>query len=150
MNTKWMNPWTRVAGWSPWSEMQRFQTEVNRLFSDLSRGNSADVPPINVWSGEEGLRIQAELPGYASDDIEISVVGDTLTLKGSRKQPEVGENESYHRRERATGSFVRTLELPFRVEQDAVKASLKNGLLDIELPRAVSERPRKIAVATNS
>lgn len=141
-----MNPWTRLA-WNPWGELQHMQGEMQRLFADLHRASTNDLPPINVWSGEHGLRIQAELPGYERDDVEVSVVGDTLTLKGTRKAAQVAD-ETFHRRERASGSFVRTLELPFRVEADDVKATLADGVLDLELPRARDERPRRIAIAS--
>ena len=140
------HPWTRFA-WNPWSELHDVQGRMQQLFADLHRASANDLPPINVWSGEHGLRIQAELPGYERDDVEVSVVGDTLTLKGVRKADSVAE-DAFHRRERANGRFVRTLELPFRVEADDVKATLANGVLDLELPRAKDERPRRIAIAS--
>lgn len=140
------NDWMSARAWNPWHELQRLQTEMNLVFEDVDRPRSSEFPPIDVWSGEAGSRIQAEMPGFEREDIEISVVGDTLTLKGSRASEALKEGDTWHREERATGKFTRTLELPFQIEADAVKASYKSGVLDIELPRAASERPRKIAV----
>jgi HSP20 family protein len=80
------------------------------------------------------------------NDLEISVVGDTLTLRGVRAPEKLGEGENYHRRERGSGRFTRALQLPFRIEADEVSATLKNGVLNITLPRAQADRPRKIQV----
>jgi HSP20 family protein len=121
------------------------QSELDRLFRGVERATTNEFPPIDVWSGEEGLRIFARLPGFEPSDIDVSVVGDTLTLKGAR--PEESEQEgSWHRRERETGRFVRTLQLPFGIEVDAVQASFERGVLDVTLPRAAAEKPRRIAV----
>jgi HSP20 family protein len=105
---------------------------------------------MNVWRNEEGVVITAELPGLKPEDIDISVVGDTLTLTGSRQAEELGENVKYHRRERGSGKFTRTFQLPFGVEADKVEATFEKGLLHIFLPRAEAEKPRKITVKTTA
>lgn len=140
------NTFTNVAAWTPWQEMQRIQTELNRLVGGLERTIEPEFPPIEAWAGEQGLRIVAALPGVEMKDVDLSVVGDTLTLKGTRPELGATEGETFHRRERGTGTFTRTLQLPFNIEVEAVKATSRNGMLEIDLPRAVSERPRKIAV----
>jgi HSP20 family protein len=141
--------WNRNAAWSPWHEFARLQSEMNRVFEHASRAEADEFPPIDAWIGEHGMRVRAQLPGYGTDDVEVSVVGDTLTLKGERKDDTQGESGSFHRRERRTGRFVRTIQLPFAVDPDAVKAVSKNGVLELTLPRAQSERPRKIAITSN-
>jgi HSP20 family protein len=78
-------------------------------------------------------------------EIDISVEDDTLTLRGSR-QVDGPENVTYHRRERGSGSFARSVQLPFRVEADQVEATFDQGVLTIELPRAESDKPHKIAI----
>ena len=130
---------------SAWSDMARLQDDMNRLYSRLQPRN-ADFPPVNVWTGEESLVVTSELPGVELNNLEISVVGDTLTLRGERAGERLGEGDTYHRRERGYGRFTRTLQLPYRVEADEVSASLRNGVLNITLPRAYAERPRKIEV----
>jgi HSP20 family protein len=137
---------TPATAWNPWQEMQRFYTEMNRAFGTADRHVATEFPPVNVWAGETGLRMFAEIPGLEPNDLEVTVVDDTLTLKGSRSLEALKPGESYHRQERETGKFVRTIQLPFKIESDSVKASFKNGVLEVELPRAKSEMPRKITV----
>jgi HSP20 family protein len=103
---------------------------------------------MNVWTNEESAVITAELPGVNSEEIDISVVGDTLTLSGNRQLEELGEGDKYHRRERSYGKFTRTFELPFLVEADKVEAVFEKGVLHISLPRAEADKPKKIAVKT--
>ena len=143
--------WSRIGhvhGWSPWQELQRLQSEMNRIFQDAHQPGSDEFPAVAVWIGEHGLRMQAQLPGIEPKDLEITVVGDTLTLKGSREHEQLREGEAYHRQERGSGNFVRSFELPFAVEADEVKASFKNGMLEIELPRSAAQRPRRIAIGS--
>jgi len=130
-------------------EMDRFQREMNRLFEDFypTRIRRAPTyPAMNVWNNEEGLAITAEVPGVSSDDIDISVVGDTLTLSGNRKPDELNEGARYHRQERGHGSFSRSFQLPFAVNVSKVDATFRNGVLTISLPRAEENKPRKIIV----
>jgi HSP20 family protein len=101
---------------------------------------------MNVWTNEEGGVVTAELPGVDREDIDISVQDDTLTLRGTRKRDEPEEGGTYHRRERGTGAFARTVQLPFRVEAGEVEATFESGVLNITLPRAEEDRPKRIAV----
>jgi HSP20 family protein len=137
---------TQNRAWNPLLEIQRVQAQMNRLLEDLEGPDGAEFPPIELWTGDDGLRLRALLPGFASDDIEVTVVGDTLTLKASREAPQDADGRAWHRRERSHGRFVRTLQLPYSVEAGNVKASFKNGVLDVELPRAESDKPRRIPV----
>jgi HSP20 family protein len=143
------NAYTR-AGWNPWLELSRMHSELDRLLEGEGRPapGRGEFPPIEVWSGEAGLKLYAQLPGFEPEDIEASVVGDTLTLKGTRAE-QAADGGTWHRQERAARHFVRSFQLPFAVEQDGVKASLRNGWLEVELPRAASEKPRRIAVEGN-
>lgn len=137
-------------GYSPWREMERLQRDMNRLFSDAFSGvdqrSAPSYPAINVWTSKEGAVVTAELPGLNPEDIDISVVGEALTLTGNRKPDELQAGVKYHRRERNYGKFVRTFQLPFSVEPDQVDAVFQNGVLHISLPRAVEEMPKKITV----
>jgi len=134
-------------GASAWDQMQRMQSEMNRLFGSLSGdGNGATFPALNVREEEEALNIEAELPGMNLDQVEIFVTGNNqLTLKGERKPPVEGKG-TRHRQERAFGKFVRTLTLPFPVDDNKVEARLENGILSIHLPKHEAARPRKITV----
>lgn len=132
-----------------WREVDRLQREMNRLFEDYypSRVRRAPAfPALNVWSNEEGLNITAEVPGVRPEDIDISVVGDTITLSGERHRDELKEGSRYHRQERGYGSFTRSLQLPYMVDVNHVHATFHNGVLNVELPRAEQDKPHKIAV----
>lgn len=135
---------------SPWQDMVRLRREMNRLFSDMPTSYGTRVSPgypsMNVWANEEGLVVTAELPGIEPETLDISVVNNTLTLKGNRAPEKLEEGEVYHRREREYGSFTRSFQLPFGVEAGAVEAVYEKGVLQITLPRAEADKPRKITV----
>jgi HSP20 family protein len=101
---------------------------------------------FQAWASDEGLLIVANIPGVDEDALEITADGGTLRLTGSRSTEDMPENARVFRLERASGQFSRSVELPFDVDVEAVKASYENGLLQIELPRVPEGRPRKIAV----
>lgn len=137
---------------SIWREMDRLQREMNRVFDNYTSGRTSvapSYPAVNVWADEESTLITAELPGLTSDDIEIDVLDNTLTLTGERKAEELPEGARYHRQERGYGNFSRSIRLPYSVDVDKVDAIFKNGVLQISLPRAEKDRPKKIEVKVN-
>jgi HSP20 family protein len=131
-----------------WREIDRFQDEMNSLFdarNDLFRGFNA-FPAINVWTNSDGAKVQVEVPGVSLDDVQLSLVADTLTISGERKPHEDSSESTLLRQERLSGKFSRTLELPFPIESGKVEATLDNGILTISLPRAEDDKPRKIQI----
>ena len=139
------NPWTIF------DELESIQADMNRLLAgaEAPRRTRVAYPPLNVWSTAEGLVLDAEMPGVDPQDVEISVVGDELSLHGKVNGQEPVAGETVLRRERPAGEFQRTLQLPFRANAGAVKATFKNGILRIALPRSEEEKPRKIAIEAN-
>lgn len=132
-----------------WREMDRLQREMNRLFDTYTptrQRPAPGYPAMNIWANEEGLSLTAEVPGVRSEDIDISVVGETLTLTGERKPDELKEGARYHRQERGYGRFTRSIQLPFPVNVNKVEATFRNGILNVNLPRAEQDKPKKIAV----
>ena len=132
-------------------ELESIQADMNRILSGqdaprFARRARAAYPPLNVWASADGLVIDAEMPGVDPQDAEISVVGDELSLRGKVNAQEPAEGETVLRRERPAGEFQRTLQLPFRANTGAVKATFKNGILRISIPRSEEEKPRKIAI----
>lgn len=105
-----------------------------------------DFPPFNVWLNDDKAVITTELPGLNPEDIDVSVIGKVVTLKGSRKPEELKNGESYHRRERWYGSFSKSIELPFNIETSQVTANFSRGILKLTLPRAEAEKPKKIEI----
>lgn len=138
------------VGWrSPRRDVERLRREMNRLFTEWPMrarwGAAPSYPAMNVWVDEESAVVTAELPGVDLEEIDISVEGDTLTLRGDRWLDEQ-EGMTYHRRERRHGAFVRTFHLPFRVDASIVEATLRDGVLNLVLPRAAEDKPKKITV----
>lgn len=129
----------------PWREVMRLQDDMNNVFAGL-RSSTQEYPAMNLWSGEDGLILQAEMPGVEAKDLEISLLADILTVKATRGEPQLKEGEVYHRREIEGGDFARTVQLPFRVDAERVEAQLSNGLLRVTLPRAADDKPKKISI----
>jgi HSP20 family protein len=133
-------------GFDPFVEMRRMQTEMSRLFSGFSATTARDFPPINILLGENSVAVIAELPGVTADDVTIGLQEDVLTLEGKREPKVQEDNVNWQRRERAYGTFSRTVQLPFRVDPDKVQARFTNGVLEIELQRLEADRPKKIQI----
>lgn len=141
-----------LFGWGrydPFEEMRRLQEEVNRAFSSTVAGARAlapgEFPALSVYANEDGVAITAELPGVKGEDLDVSVFQDTLTLRGKRPAP--AEAKAWHRRERQQGEFVRTLNLPFRVDPERVEANLENGVLRLSLHRPDQDKPKRIKIS---
>lgn len=128
---------------------------MDALFEDFFRGfpaqnaplsgNEGRVPALNVWEDEAGYHLEAELPGMKLEELEITVLGNELTIKGERKAvPQ--EGVAYHLRERGAGVFSRLLRFPSELDAEKAQARLENGILALDLPRHASARPRKIEV----
>jgi HSP20 family protein len=132
-----------------WQDMARLQQQMSRFFDEQLPARYAwggNYPVMNVYTSSEDAVVTAELPGVAADELEISVVGETLTISGERKAEAMGEDTTCHRNERASGKFNRSIELPFPVETNKVEARMDKGLLTIRLPRAEEDKPRRINV----
>jgi len=130
-------------------EVDRLQHDMNRLFeaySPVRMRPAPGYPAMNLWTSENGLKLTAEVPGVHPEDIDINVVGETLTLSGERKTDDLNEGARYHRQERGYGKFTRSIQLPFPVNVNQVEATFKNGVLNVSLPRAEEDKPRKITV----
>lgn len=136
--------------------LNQFRNEVDRLVSDffgpsarewqgwLPQGGS---PRLNVWEENDALVAEAEVPGLKSEDLDLSVVGDQLTIRGKREATKHEQEAAYHRRERTVGEFVRSVTLPVEINADDVTATLDNGVLTVRLPKAARAKPRKINVS---
>ena len=140
------NIWRFGRLMDPLTEMQRLQRDMNRILSGATHPYAHDFPTVNVWTGEHGVLVTAELPGMDPETLDISVMGETLTLSGARKPDVLKEGERYHRQERSHGQFTRALQLPFHVDAAKVEATYEKGVLQIRLPRAEEDKPKKIKI----
>ena len=127
-------------------EMLQLQREMNRLFSNVGQKSPQDYPAVNIWEKDGNAVITAELPGIYPEKMDISVLGDTVTLSGMALQETFTQGETYLRQERGIGSFKRNIQLPFQVNAQAVEAKYEKGILMITLPRNKEDLPKKIKV----
>jgi HSP20 family protein len=137
---------------NPFQELSRVRREMDRLLSDLVSGSPSTIrsgvfPAVNVSEDANNIYVYAEIPGIKADGLDITVEGNTLSLRGERAREDVA-NASYHRRERRAGSFHKAINLPAEINADAVVAECKHGVLKLVLPKAEHAKPKKIAVKT--
>lgn len=154
--------WRRTSGWpttswpawawtSPFEELERMRRQMDLLTDAFTTGFlgvpiAGVFPLVNVTEDKDNYYVRAELPGIKADELDISVTGDTLSLKGERKLPAEDENARYHRREREAGSFSRIITLPGQIETEKVNASCTDGVLTVVLPKEEQAKPKQIAI----
>ena len=138
----------------PFWDIERTLDEMNRVFDAFSGPAGlrsmpvGTFPALNVYDAGNKLVVTAEAPGVDAKDIELTVVENSLTIGGKRNGEPSGNDLRYYRRERFSGQFSRTISLAEKVNPDAVKASCKNGILTVELPKAEAVKPRSIQIKT--
>ena len=137
--------------WDPFRDIQR---EVGRLFETLEPiyhwRIARPFPAVNLYDAKDRYLLTAELPGLVPSELDVSITGETLTLRGERRRPDGVPDESYRRQERQFGRWSRCLTLPERVEAGGVSAQFANGVLTVTLPKAEEARPRQISVTAAS
>ncbi len=135
--------WRWHDQWEPlFSQLRRLERELSdwRTEADLSG------PALNFWANGDDLVLTTELPGFAPEDVEVSLEGQSLTLKGVRKNEVAPDGQCLRRERRDDDRFARVIELPYAVDPDQVEARLDKGVLAVALKRSASDRPRQIAV----
>ena len=144
-----MTRWHRDP-WSVFDELEALERNLNQGLIGLDeqrRTRRRDgFPPMNVWVSAEGLVADVELPGVDPKEVDVSVTGDEMTVSGRVAGEEDPKDMVVRRRERDACEFSRTLRLPFRANAAGVKATCRNGILRIAVPRSDEDKPRKIAV----
>ena len=137
--------------WSPFFDVGKTLEEMDRILGAVGRPLSlrsvprGTFPAINVYDQGNATVLTAEVPGVASDALELTVLGDSVTLKGERKS-DAGERERYYRRERPMGAFMRTVTLPAPVKADSAKAEYRNGVLRVHLEKAEEAKAKKVQI----
>lgn len=142
----------KLTLWEPFSELVTMRDDVDRLF-DTFFGRKPQTttdefwqPAIDIEENNGNLMVRAEIPGMNKDDIKVSVKEDLLKISGERKQKNETKEKTFHRIERSYGKFVRIIRLPSEVDADKVKASYKDGVLNVTLPKPESMKPKQIDV----
>jgi HSP20 family protein len=134
-------------------EMERwFEEDFRRPFSLMrpflaprlrTAGFTEIVPSVDIFAEGEDIVVKAELPGMKKEDIEVSMSDNTMTISGEKKQEEKVEKKNYHRVERSYGSFTRSFRLPAEVQMDRAKASYKEGVLEIRVPKSEEAKAKE-------
>jgi HSP20 family protein len=150
-----------VTPWRPFMGLTGWERDMDRMLEDFFgrrarpwwperwlRTDEMEVRPpiVDVFEEKNDIVVKAELPGMEKDNIEVNLADHTLTIKGEKKKEEEVKRENYYRAERSYGSFLRTLELPKDVHADKVKASFKNGILEVRMPKTEEAKAKEVKV----
>lgn len=136
---------------NPWAEFERIRQgldELSRNYGDRSptQDSSNVYPALNIYEQTNKLVLTAEIPGVSPDDLDLSVEGETLTIKGKRSEHPTDKPVSFHRREIEAGTFSRAVSLPVKVDLENLTARLVDGILTITLQKATQATPKKIQI----
>jgi HSP20 family protein len=149
-----------VAPWRPFMGLTRWESEMDRMMDDffgrrmrswwperwLGREAEITTPSVDVYEEKDEIVVKAELPGMDKSDIEVNISDSHLILRGEKKKEEKVEDKNYYRCERSYGAFLRTVELPADVQADKIKASFKNGILEVRLPKSEEAKSKEIKI----
>jgi HSP20 family protein len=136
----------------PYFGLSQLHQELGRIFDLPSSLRSLDLlegawtPAVDVYETKDAVRVKAEIPGMKKEDIDLAVQGDTLILRGERKEESERKDENYYRVERTYGQFQRAITLPCPVKAEEVKAAYKDGILEVNLPKKEEAKPKQIQV----
>jgi HSP20 family protein len=146
-----------LVRWEPFEGLTRIQSRISDLFDDTfgrSRtvqnfANGVWFPPVDILESKDSYLIRAELPGIKKENFNLEVKDGTLTLSGERKFEEAANGVEYHRVERVSGKFVRSFYLPQTVKSDDIKATYRDGILEVHVPKAEEAKPKQIAISVH-
>ena len=144
-----------IVRWEPFRDMVTFRDAMERMFEEgLLRAPVPFAPwgegalSVDVYETDESVVIKTSVPGVKVEDIDVSVTGDTLTIKAETKEDEEIKRENYLRRERRYGSYCRSVTLPGGLKTDEAEADYSDGILTLTLPKAEEVKPKSIEVKT--
>ncbi len=141
-----------IMRWEPFSDLMTLRDAVNRLFEESfvrpSRVlcSAPAAVPMDVYQQDSNVIVKASVPGVKPEDIDVSVTGNTLTIKGEVKEEKEIKEENVIRRERCVGAFSRSMTLPSPVDTNKAKATFENGVLTLSLPMAEEAKPKEIKI----
>ena len=143
-----------IVRWQPYGAIASLQDSINRLFNDAfphtpsedEMALSAWRPAVDIFDKPDSIVIHAELPGVTKDDVSIEVKENILTLKGERIEIKEVNEEKYYRKERSFGKFYRAFTLPSAINPENIKATFKDGVFEIEIPKPEEQKPKNIQI----
>jgi HSP20 family protein len=139
-------------GWrGHFQELDRIRRNLDSILNQVENRPAAMAasgvfPLINLTEDKDSYYIRAELPGVKAADLSIETTDNNISIAGERKIGDIAKNAKYHRREREYGRFSRIIAMPKRINRDKIEAKLAEGILDIVIPKAESEKPRQITI----
>jgi HSP20 family protein len=140
-----------LVRFKPARDLTNFPDEMGRMMERFLGRDFAETanwyPRVDITETDDDIVIVAELPGVTKDDVKLTVQEGVLTIRGEKKASKEVDEDSYHRCERVYGSFSRSFTLPRTVASDKVKATFKDGLLKVSLPKAEEVKPKEIDIA---
>jgi HSP20 family protein len=147
-----------LVRWEPWSDLMSLREAMDRLFEEsVVRPRAGRLAPlgaeslaVDMYETEDEVVVKTAVPGVKSEDIDVSITGDVLTIKGETKAEEKVGKANYIRQERRYGVFSRSLSLPSTVVADKATAEFQNGVLILTLPKAEEVKPKTIQVKAKS
>ena len=141
-----------LVRWEPFRELTALQNEMSRWMGQLSGttpGNgttSTWLPAVDVWETEEELVLSFDLPGIPEDKVAVELDDNVLTVSGERERASEHSSDRFYRFERRFGSFSRSVTLPQGVQEDAIKATYENGVLEVRVPKPEEPKPKRIQI----
>jgi HSP20 family protein len=151
---RWRPFGSTMERWEPLRSGADIQTEVNRLFDNFfgrpsgaaAQGGRAWAPAVDMYETKDDLMLTVELPGVREKDVTVSITGDLLVIKGERRFEQELKEQGYLHVERTYGKFERLIQLPMPVQADKIKATYRDGVLQIQLPKVEAVKPKEIKI----
>jgi len=141
-----------IVRWDPFSEMIELNDEIGRWWPISRRKGIGErgswFPEVDIKEDEQKITMRADLPGMKMEEIDVSVDNSQVTISGERKMEKEEKGKDFTRIERSYGAFSRSFDLGIPVKEDEIKASYKNGVLEVMLPKAEIKKAKKIEVKT--
>ncbi len=143
-----------IVRWDPFRDMQSLQRSINRAFDDTFFRGEETLPaaaaswmfPVDIRENPDKVIVRAEIPGVEGPDIKVNLHNGQLTIQGERRQEKEEKGDQFIRVERSYGSFYRAFNLGVPVQADQIKASYKDGVLEVVLPKEEKAKPREIQI----
>lgn len=141
-----------VDRWFPFFDVGKTLEEMDRALSRMGQPLGlrsvprGTFPAINVYEQDDSIVLTAEVPGIKPDDLDVTVVNDSVTLKGRRQEQNPSDDSRIYRRERAAGAFARTVTLPESIDPNSVQAWYKDGILRVHMSKAQEAKPKKVTI----
>jgi len=142
-----------LTPWRPFRELTTIRDEMDKIWNRFAREwpslehfRGEWAPSLDVSESKDEIIVKAELPGMDVKDIDISLSGGILTIKGEKKQEKEEKEENYHIIERSYGKFIRSVQLPGEVKSDKINASYKDGVLNITLPKSEEAKKKEVKI----